>query len=101
MSGAGQRLDPAERRLLAGMPLHAITSVHGETGLQERVLIEIAQFPTADHSRTRHALATASRLRAADRRQLPCGDLRCECGVSRDLPGCQLARADGRPGQLR
>ena len=26
MSGAGLRLDPTERRLLAGMPQHAITS---------------------------------------------------------------------------
>ena len=29
------------------MPLHAITSVHGEVGLRERLLIEIAQFPAA------------------------------------------------------
>ena len=29
------RLDPAERRLPARMPLHAITSVHGEAGLWE------------------------------------------------------------------
>jgi hypothetical protein len=31
-SGASPELDPAERRLLAAMPLHAITSVRGETG---------------------------------------------------------------------
>ena len=45
ISDAGMRLDPAERRLLAGMPLHAITSVHGEAGLRERLLMEIAGSP--------------------------------------------------------
>ena len=30
ISGPDPDLDPAERRLLAGMPLHAITSAHGE-----------------------------------------------------------------------
>ena len=62
-------LGPAERRLLAGMPLHAITSVHGEAGLRERLLMEIAQFPAADRGRAQDALALASRLHAADRRQ--------------------------------
>ena len=33
ISGPDPDLDPAERRLLARMPLHAITSVHGEAGL--------------------------------------------------------------------
>ncbi len=66
---AGMRLNPAERRLLGGMPLHAITSVHGETGLRERLAIEIAQFPGSDRSRTADALALASQLHAADRRQ--------------------------------
>ena len=69
MSNTGVRLDPAERRLLAGMPLHAITSVHGEAGLRERLLMEIAQFPAADRDRAADALALASRLHAADRRQ--------------------------------
>jgi len=36
-SEAAIRLEPAEKRLLAGMPLHAITSVHGEAGLRERL----------------------------------------------------------------
>ena len=45
ISDAGMRLDPAERRLLAGMPLHAITSVHGEAGLRERLAMEIAGSP--------------------------------------------------------
>ena len=45
MPDAGLRLGPAERGLLAGMPLHAITSVHGEAGLRERLLIEIDAVP--------------------------------------------------------
>ena len=69
MSEAGATLGPAERRLLAGMPLHAITSVHGEAGLRERLLMEIAQFPAADRGRVQDALALASRLHASDRRQ--------------------------------
>ena len=69
MPGADVELGPAERRLLAGMPLHAITSVHGEAGLRERLLMEIAQFPAAGRGRAQDALALASRLHAADRRQ--------------------------------
>jgi hypothetical protein len=69
MPDAGLRLDLAERRLLAGMPLHAITSVHGEAGLRERLAMEIAGFPAADRGRAADALALASRLHAADRRQ--------------------------------
>ena len=69
MSGADMRLGPAERRLLAVMPLHAITSVHGEDGLRERLLMEIAEFPAADRGRATDALALASRLHAQDRRQ--------------------------------
>ena len=33
ISGPDPELGPAERQLLAGMPLHAITSVHGQAGL--------------------------------------------------------------------
>ncbi len=69
LSGAADRLDTAERRLLARMPLHAITSVHGEAGLRERLLIEVAQFSAADRGRIDDALALASRLHARDRRQ--------------------------------
>jgi hypothetical protein len=68
-SDAGSGLDAVERRLLAEMPLHAITSVHGEAGLRERLLIEIAGFPAPDQDRVRDALALASRLHAGDRRQ--------------------------------
>jgi hypothetical protein len=68
-SEAAVRLEPAEKRLLAGMPLHAITSVQGEAGLRERLLAEIAQFPAPDRARADDALALASRLHARDRRQ--------------------------------
>ena len=61
-------LDAAEWRLLAVMPLHAVTSVHGETGLRERLLMQIAQFPAADRARAVSALALASGLHAGDRR---------------------------------
>lgn len=67
--GTAIRLSAAERRLLATMPLHAITSVHGEAGLRERLLTEIAQFPAADRARAGDALALASHLHARDRRQ--------------------------------
>ena len=69
VSGPDPDLDPAERRLLARMPLHAITSVHGQAGLRERLLMEIERFPAADRGRVRDALALAGRLHAADRRQ--------------------------------
>jgi hypothetical protein len=68
-SGPDSDLDPAERRLLAAMPLHAITSVHGQAGLRERLLMEIERFNAADRGRARDALALACRLHAADRRQ--------------------------------
>jgi (p)ppGpp synthase/HD superfamily hydrolase len=51
------------------MPLHAITSVHGEAGLRERLAMEIVGFPAADRDRARDVLALASRLHPADRRQ--------------------------------
>lgn len=68
MPDAGLKLDPAERRLLAGMPLHAITSVHGEAGLRERLAMEMAGFPAADWRRVTDALALVSQLHAGDRR---------------------------------
>jgi hypothetical protein len=69
MSEPGPGLELAERRLLAGMPLHAITSVHGEAGLRERLRMGIAAFPAADRRRAADALALTSRLHAGDRRQ--------------------------------
>src|SRR5215471_729993 len=62
-------MGPAERRLLAEMPLHAITSVHGEPGLRERLAIETAAFPAAERDKVDQARDLASRLHAADRRQ--------------------------------
>ena len=59
----------AERRLLAAMPLHAITALHGEAGLRERFAIEIASFSDDDQRRTARALELAIRLHAGDRRQ--------------------------------
>jgi (p)ppGpp synthase/HD superfamily hydrolase len=58
-----------ERRLLATMPLHAITTLHGEAGLRERLALEIAGFPDAGRERIGRALELAARLHAADRRQ--------------------------------
>jgi hypothetical protein len=68
-SGPDEGMDPGERRLLAEMPLHAITVLHGEAGLRERFAIEIASFPGADRLRAERALELAARLHAGDRRQ--------------------------------
>ena len=62
-------MNTAARRLLATMPLHAITTTYGEDGLRERFAQEIAVFGPADRRRLEQALALASRLHAADRRQ--------------------------------
>ena len=69
ISGGDISLGAVEKRLLARMPLHTITSVHGEAGLRERLLLEIARFPAADQARAESAMALASRLHANDRRQ--------------------------------
>ena len=62
-------MEPGERRLLAAMPLHAITARDGEAGLRERFAIEIAGLAEADRERLGLALDLAARLHAADRRQ--------------------------------
>ena len=62
-------LSAIERRLLPSMPLHTITSVHGEVGLRERLLLEIARFPATDRAHIEGALALATRLHEHDRRQ--------------------------------
>ena len=62
-------LSAAERRLLAVTPLHAITSVHGQAGLCERLLIEIGRFPAPDRRRIDTAFALMSLVHASDRRQ--------------------------------
>ena len=62
-------MDTAARRLLATMPLHAITTTYGEDGLRDRFAQEIGVFGQADRRRVERALALAGRLHAADRRQ--------------------------------
>jgi len=61
-------MDSDQRRLLATMPLHAITSTYGEEGLRERFALEIASWPDADRARLERALDLATRLHAGDRR---------------------------------
>ena len=61
-------MDSDQRRLLATMPLHAITSTYGEAGLRDRFAAEIASWPEADRRRMERALDLAARLHAADRR---------------------------------
>jgi HD domain-containing protein len=61
-------MDSDQRRLLATMPLHAITSTYGEEGLRERFALEIASWPEADRARLERALDLATRLHADDRR---------------------------------
>jgi len=62
-------MDSEQQRLLATMPLHAITSTYGEAGLRDRFAAEIASCPDADRLRLERALDLAARLHAADRRE--------------------------------
>jgi hypothetical protein len=62
-------MNSGQRRLLETMPLHAITATYGEEGLRERFAAEIASFPGPERRRLEDALALASRLHGADRRQ--------------------------------
>jgi HD domain len=57
-----------QQRLLATMPLHAITSTYGEAGLRDRFAVEIASWADADRRRLEQALDLATRLHAGDRR---------------------------------
>ncbi len=70
-SDAGPADDPgnSRRRLLATMPLHAISSTYGEAGLRQRFAAEIATMPEPDRRRLDEALQLASRLHAEDWRQ--------------------------------
>jgi hypothetical protein len=67
--GDSGEMSTGERRLLAAMPLHAITALHGESGLRERFAIEIAEFSDGDRIRCQRALELAAQLHASDRRQ--------------------------------
>ncbi|MGW4370234.1 HD domain-containing protein [Nocardia takedensis] len=51
--------------VLAVMPLHTISEVYGETGLRERLLLEIADLP--DTERVTEALELAADLHREDR----------------------------------
>ncbi|SRR5579875_406781 len=62
-------MDASERSLLTAMPLHAITALHGEAGLRERLAAETASMPAAGREQVGQALGLAARLHAADRRQ--------------------------------
>ena len=62
-------MDSGERRLVATMPLHAITSTYGEEGLRARFAAEVDGWPGPDQQRLNRALAVAGRLHAADRRE--------------------------------
>jgi (p)ppGpp synthase/HD superfamily hydrolase len=53
---------------LMTMPLHAVTEIHGEQGLRERFLLEIADLPAADHAQLTDALELATQLHRDDRR---------------------------------
>jgi HD domain len=60
----------AEQRVLAVMPLHAITSLYGEAGLRARLAIETARLDdTASQQKVDDALQLAGQLHAGDRRQ--------------------------------
>ena len=62
-------MDAGERRLVATMPLHAITSTYGEEGLRARFAAEIGAWPEQDQRRLNQALDLAGRLHAGDRRE--------------------------------
>src|SRR6266566_4712195 len=56
-------------RILAAMPLHAITATYGEDGLRKRFMMEITRFTDADQRQIEAALGLAAELHARDRRQ--------------------------------
>src|SRR5580700_5661912 len=61
-------MDGDQQRLLATMPLHAITSTYGEAGLRDRFAVEIASWAEGDRVQMERALDLAARLHAEDRR---------------------------------
>jgi HD domain len=62
-------MDADQRRLIATMPLHAITSAYGEEGLRARFEAEIEALPAEDRRRVERALELAARLHAGDQRE--------------------------------
>jgi len=60
----------SERKLLAAMPLHAITTIYGEQGLRERFALEAATIADpAGRRQVKRALRLAARLHASNHRQ--------------------------------
>ena len=62
-------MDAGGPRILATMPLHAITATYGEDGLRQRFSMEITRFADPDQHRIEAALRLAAGLHALDRRQ--------------------------------
>jgi HD domain len=62
-------MDTGGQRLVATMPLHAITSTYGEEGLRARFAVELEAWPGPDRERLARALDVAGRLHAADCRE--------------------------------
>src|SRR5260370_17186558 len=62
-------MDTDQRRLVAAMPLHAITSTYGEEGMRERSALEVSARREEDQGRLNQDLDLAARLHAADRRE--------------------------------
>lgn len=59
-----------ERKIVAVMPLHAITTLYGERGLRERFADESTRLTEArDRRKVKQALQLAGRLHALDHRQ--------------------------------
>ena len=69
VSGGGP-VEEADLRLVAVMPLHAVTAMYGEQGLRARFAAEIGRFPDlAGREQAARALQLAGDLHAGDRRQ--------------------------------
>src|ERR1700744_3551190 len=62
-------MEPGQRRLVATMPLHAITSAYGEEGLRERFAAETRRLPADRREQLNRALDLVSLVHAADRRE--------------------------------
>ena len=66
----GGGIPDVEQRVLAVMPLHAITSRYGEAGLRARLAIETGRLDgAASQQKVTDALQLAGRLHAGDRRE--------------------------------
>lgn len=59
---------PVPAAQLLVMPLHAITEIHGEAGLRQRLTLELGRLPAADRRTVADAADWAARLHAGQRR---------------------------------